>query len=349
MMTKVVTFGEIMLRLSPPGFLRFSQTNSFDIIYGGGESNVAVSLANYGVPVRFVTRIPENDIGQSAKMEMRKRGVETEFMIYGGDRLGIYFLETGAVSRGSKVVYDRAHSAMSEIQTGMIDWDKAFDGVEWFHWTGITPAISQSAADACLEAVKIAHEKGITISTDLNYRAKLWKYCDKSQRENIMTELTSYCDIILGNEEDAEMHFDIKPEGLTVQTQGKEVKAEAFLSVCKQMMKKFPKAKKVITTLRGSISASHNTWAGVMYDGTTMLKSPQYQITDIVDRVGGGDSFMGALIYGLIEFQNNDQKALNFAVAASCLKHTIKGDANLVTVDEVNKLVEGDSSGRVAR
>jgi|TARA_B110000914_G_scaffold5645_1_gene4752 2-dehydro-3-deoxygluconokinase len=349
MMTKVVTFGEIMLRLAPPGFLRFSQTNSFDIIYGGGESNVAISLANYGVPVRFVTRIPENDIGQSAKMEMRKRGVETEFMIYGGDRLGIYFLETGAVSRGSKVVYDRAHSAMSEIQTGMIDWDKAFDGVKWFHWTGITPAISQSAADACLEAVKIAHEKGITISTDLNYRAKLWKYCDNSQRENIMTELTSYCDIILGNEEDAEMHFDIKPEGLTVQTQGKEVKAEAFLSVCKQMMKKFPKAKKVITTLRGSISASHNTWAGVMYDGTTMLKSPQYQITDIVDRVGGGDSFMGALIYGLIEFQNNDQKALNFAVAASCLKHTIKGDANLVTVDEVNKLVEGDSSGRVAR
>lgn len=338
-----------MLRLAPPGFLRFSQTNTFDIIYGGGESNVAISLANYGVPVRFVTRIPENDIGQSAKMEMRKRGVETEFMIYGGDRLGIYFLETGAVSRGSKVIYDRANSAMSEIQTGMIDWDEAFDGVEWFHWTGITPAISQSAADVCLEAVKIAHEKGITISTDLNYRAKLWKYCDNSKRENIMTELTSYSDIILGNEEDAEMHFDIKPEGLTVQTDGKEVKAEAFLSVCKQMMKKFPKSKKVITTLRGSISASHNTWAGVMYDGTTMLKSTQYQITDIVDRVGGGDSFMGALIYGLIEFQNDDQKALNFAVAASCLKHTIKGDANLVTVDEVNKLVEGDSSGRVAR
>ena len=338
-----------MLRLAPPGFLRFSQTNTFDIVYGGGESNVAISLANYGVPVRFVTRIPENDIGQSAKMEMRKRGVETEFMIYGGDRLGIYFLETGAVSRGSKVIYDRANSAMSEIQTGMIDWDEAFDGVEWFHWTGITPAISQSAADVCLEAVKIAHEKGITISTDLNYRAKLWKYCDNSKRENIMTELTSYSDIILGNEEDAEMHFDIKPEGLTVQIEGKEVKAEAFLSVCKQMMKKFPKAKKVITNLRGSISASHNTWAGVMYDGTTMLKSTQYQITDIVDRVGGGDSFMGALIYGLIEFQNDDQKALNFAVAASCLKHTIKGDANLVTIDEVNKLVEGDSSGRVAR
>jgi 2-dehydro-3-deoxygluconokinase len=265
-MKKVVTFGEIMLRLAPPGFLRFSQTNSFDVIYGGGESNVAVSLANYGVPVRFVSRVPSNDIGECALMEMRKRGVETDFMLRGGDRLGIYFLETGAVSRGSKVVYDRAHSAMSEIEPGMVDWDKAFKGVEWFHWTGITPAISQSAADACLEAVKIASEKGITISTDLNYRAKLWKYCNDAHREKIMTELTSYCDIVLGNEEDAEMHFGIKPEGLTVQTQGHDVKAEAFLSVCKQMMEKFPKAKKVITTLRGSISASHNTWAGVLYD-----------------------------------------------------------------------------------
>src|SRR6056300_738493 len=348
-MKKVITFGEIMLRLAPPGYLRFSQSTSFDVVYGGGESNVAVSLANYGVPVEFVTRLPQNDLGDCAMMEMRKRGVETEFMIYGGDRLGIYFLETGAVSRGSKVVYDRAHSAMSEIQTGMIDWDKAFDGVEWFHWTGITPAISQSAADACLEAVKIAHKKGITISTDLNYRAKLWKYCDNSQRENIMTELTSYCDIILGNEEDAEMHFDIKPEGLTVQIQGKEVKAEAFLSVCKQMMKKFPKAKKVITTLRGSLSASHNTWAGVMYDGKTLFESPQYQITHIVDRVGGGDSFMDGLIYGLLKYPGDDQNALNFAVAASCLKHTIKGDANLVTVPEVEKLMGGDASGRVAR
>ena len=346
-MKKVVTFGEIMLRLAPPGFLRFSQTNSFDVIYGGGESNVAVSLANYGVPVEFITRLPKNDLGECAMMEMRKRGVGTSHIAWGGDRLGIYFLETGAVSRGSKVVYDRANSAMAEITTGMVDWDAVFEGVEWFHWTGITPAISQGAADACLEAVKAASERGITISTDLNYRKKLWNY--GGDREKIMTELTEYCDIILGNEEDAEMHFGIKPEGLDITTQGHDVKAEAFLSVCQQMMKKFPKAKKVITTLRGSISASHNTWAGVLYDGTTMYESPQYQITDIVDRVGGGDSFMGGLIYGLLKYPEDDQNALNFAVAASCLKHTIKGDANLATIDEVEKLMGGDASGRVAR
>ncbi|WP_338407091.1 sugar kinase [uncultured Flavobacterium sp.] len=346
-MKKVVTFGEIMLRLSPPGFLRFSQANNFDVVYGGGESNVAVSLANYGIPVEFVTRLPKNDIGQCAMMEMRKRGVGVDHIVYGGDRLGIYFLETGAVSRGSKVVYDRAHSSMANIQLGMIDWEKVFEGVKWFHWTGITPAISQSSADVCLEAVKAANKLGITISTDLNYRAKLWQY--GGNREAIMTELTSYCDIILGNEEDAEMHFGIKPEGLDITTQGHDVKAEAFLSVCQQTMEKFPKAKKVITTLRGSISASHNTWAGVLYDGKTMLQSPQYQITDIVDRVGGGDSFMGGLIYGLLTYPEDDQNALNFAVAASCLKHTIKGDANLVTVDEVQKLMDGDASGRVAR
>ena len=346
-MNKVVTFGEIMLRLSPPGFLRFSQTNSFDVVYGGGESNVAISLANYGVPVEFVTRLPKTDIGECALMEMRKRGVGTSHITYGGDRLGIYFLETGAVSRGSKVVYDRANSAMAEIESGMIDWDQVFDGASWFHWTGITPAISKSAADVCLEAVKIASDRGITISTDLNYRSKLWQY--GGNREAIMTELTSYCDIILGNEEDAEMQFGIKPEVLDITTQGHDIKAEAFLSVCKQMMKKFPRAKKVITTLRGSLSASHNTWAGVLYDGKNMYESTQYQITDIVDRVGGGDSFMGGLIYGLLHYPNQDQKALDFAVAASCLKHTIKGDANLVTIQEIEKLMNGDASGRVNR
>ena len=346
-MNKVVTFGEIMLRLSPPGFLRFSQTNSFDVVYGGGESNVAVSLANYGIPVEFITRLPKNDIGECAMMEMRKRGVGMQHVAYGGERLGIYFLETGAVSRGSKVVYDRDHSAMAEITPSMIDWESVFADAKWFHWTGITPAISKSAADTCLEAVKIASQKGIPISTDLNYRAKLWKYGENS--EKIMTELTSYCDVILGNEEDAEKHFGIKPEGLDVITGGHEVTADAFRSVCKQMMEKFPKAKKVITTLRGSISASHNTWAGILYDGKNTFQSPQYQITDIVDRVGGGDSFMGGLIYGLLTYPDDTQKALNFAVAASCLKHTIKGDANLVTTAEVEKLLSGDASGRVAR
>ena len=346
-MKKVVTFGEIMLRLSPAENLRFSQVNNFDVVYGGGESNVAVSLANYGVPVEFVTRLPKNDLGECALMGMRKRGVGTQHIAFGGDRLGIYFLETGAVSRGSQVVYDRAHSAIAEIESGMINWDSVFDGVEWFHWTGITPAISQGAADVCLEAVKAASAKGITISTDLNYRAKLWNY--GGDREAIMTELTSYCDVILGNEEDAEKHFGIHPEGLDVHKHGHEVKAASFKSVCEQMMNKFPGAKKVITTLRGSISASHNTWAGVLYDGKKMYETRQYQITHIVDRVGGGDSFMGGLIYGLLNYPENNQNALDFAVAASCLKHTIKGDANLVTVEEVEKLMGGDASGRVAR
>ena len=346
-MKKVVTFGEIMLRLAPPGYLRFSQANSFDANYGGGEANVAVSLANYGLPTEFVTRLPNNDIGHCALAEMRKHNVGTSHILKGGNRLGIYFLETGAVSRASKVVYDRSHSSMSEIKPGMVDWKEAFKDAQWFHWTGITPAISQSAADTCLEALKFANEMGITISTDLNYRAKLWNY--DGNRQEIMTKLTSYCDIILGNEEDAEMHFGIKPEGLDITTQGENLKAEVFLSVCQQMHAKFPRAKKIITTLRGSISASNNTWAGVLYDGSKMFKSIQYQITHIVDRVGGGDSFMGALIYGLIHYTNNDQKALDYAVAASCLKHTIKGDVNLVTIPEIEKLIGGDTSGRVSR
>lgn len=346
-MKKIVTFGEIMLRLSPPGFLRFSQANQFDVVYGGGESNVAVSLAQFGLPTDFVSRLPASDLGDCALMELRKRGVGTGHILRGGERLGIYFLETGAVSRGSQVIYDRAHSAMAEIKPGMVDWGAVFRDAQWFHWTGITPAISQGAADACLEAVQKARQMGLTVSTDLNYRAKLWKYGVSS--EAVMTELTSHCDIILGNEEDAEKHFGIKPEGLDITTQGEHVKAEAFLSVCRQMMEKFPRAKKVITTLRGSLSASHNSWAGVLYDGKTLFASPEYQITHIVDRVGGGDSFMGGLIYGLITWPGNDQKALDFAVAASCLKHTIVGDANLVSVSEVEKLMGGDASGRVVR
>ena len=346
-MKNLITFGEIMMRLATQGYLRFSQANSFDIIYGGGEANVAISLANFGIPVEFVTRLPNNDIGQSALMELRKHNVGTKYIIEGGERLGLYFLETGAVNRASKVIYDRSNSAMSQIEPGMVDWENIFKNAQWFHWTGITPAISKSAADACLEAIKIASEMGITISTDLNYREKLWKY--DGDREKIMTELTSYCDIILGNEEDAEKHFGIKPEAIDVNKNGDNVKAESFLSVCEQMLNKFPRAKKVITTLRGSISASHNVWSGILFDGKNMFKSKEYQITHIVDRVGGGDSFMAGLIYGLIHFPEDNQMALDYAVAASCLKHTIKGDANLVSIAEVKKLMSGDASGRVVR
>lgn len=341
---KVVTFGEIMLRLATPGYSRFSQSNIFEATYGGGEANVAVSLANYKLPVDFVTRLPENDIGEAAIMNLRKHGVGTGFINRGGDRVGIYFLEKGAVSRGSKVVYDRANSALSQIKPGMIDWDSVFDGVEWFHWTGITPAISEGAAAVCKEAIEKANQLGITVSTDLNYRKKLWKYGKKASE--VMPDLVKGCDVILGNEEDAEKVFGIKPEGVDV-TKG-NVEAAAYESVCKQLLAKFSKAKKAIITLRGSISASHNTWSGVLWNREELLTAPTYQITHIVDRVGGGDSFMGGLIYGLITYQD-DQKALEFAVAASCLKHTIEGDFNLVTVDEVEKLMSGDASGRVSR
>ncbi len=344
-MKKIVTFGEIMLRLATPSYQRFSQATSFEATFGGGEANVAVSLANYGLKADFVTRLPKNDIGTSAIMDLRKHNVLTDNIVLGGDRVGIYFLETGAVARASKVVYDRAHSAIADIQPGMIDWEKVFENTQWFHWTGITPAISEGAAKVCLEAIKVANSKGITVSTDLNYRKNLWKYGKKAS--DVMAELVEGCDVILGNEEDAEKVFGIKPEGVDV-TAG-HVEAEAYESVCKQLMKRFPRAKKVIITLRGSINANHNTWSGALFNGERLFIAPSYNITHIVDRVGGGDSFMGGLIYGLISYPSDDQKALNFAVAASCLKHTIHGDFNLVTVEEVENLMKGDGSGRVSR
>ncbi len=347
MKNKVVTFGEIMLRLATPGYLRFSQAKEFTATFGGGEANVAVSLANYGIPVSFVTRMPKNDIAQSCVMDLRKYGVDTSDIIYGGERLGIYFLETGAVARASKVVYDRAHSSIADIKPGMVNWEEVFEGAAYFHWTGITPALSQGAADACLEAIKVARKMGVMVSCDLNYRKNLWKYGKKASE--VMPALVEGCDVILGNEEDAEMVFGIKPEGFDVTATHGEVEAKAFESVCKQMMARFKNAKKVIITLRGSINANHNTWGGVLYNGKQLFESPRYDITHIVDRVGGGDSFMGGLIYGLLTYTEDDQKALNFAVAASCLKHTIYGDFNLATVDEVEKLMGGDASGRVSR
>jgi 2-dehydro-3-deoxygluconokinase len=281
----------------------------------------------------------------AAVMNLRKYNVGTEKIVFGGDRVGIYYLETGAVARASKVIYDRSHSAISDIQPGMIDWDSVLEDSHWFHWTGITPAISEGAAKVCLEGIKAANKKGITVSTDLNYRKNLWKYGKKASE--VMAELVEGCEIILGNEEDAEKVFGIKPEGVDI-SKG-HVEAEAYESVCKQMMKQFPRAKKVIITLRGSINANHNTWSGALYNGEKLFVAPTYDITHIVDRVGGGDSFMGGLIYGLISFPKDDQKALNFAVAASCLKHTIHGDFNLVTVEEVENLMKGDGSGRVSR
>jgi len=344
---KVVTFGEIMLRLATPGYLRFSQAKEFNATFGGGEANVAVSLANYGLETEFVTRLPKNDIAQSCIMDIRSHNVGTKEIIYGGDRVGIYFLETGAVARASKVVYDRANSSIATIEPGMINWKEVFKDAEWFHWTGITPALSQGAADACLEAIKVANEMGVTVSTDLNFRKNLWKY-GKTASE-VMPALVEGCDVILGNEEDCEKVFGVKPEGFDVADTKGEVNAAEFESVCTQMMKKFPRAKKVIVTLRGSINANHNTWGGVLYSDGSLKQSKRYDITHIVDRVGGGDSFMGGLIYGLISYPNNDQKALEFAVAASCLKHTIYGDYNLVTVAEVENLMGGDGSGRVSR
>jgi 2-dehydro-3-deoxygluconokinase len=344
-MNKVVTFGEVMLRLAAPGFERFGQSYMLNATFGGGEANVAVSLANYGLPVSFVTRLPKNEIAAACTNELRGLGVDISKIIYGGNRMGIYFLETGAVSRASKVIYDRANSSIADIKPGMIDWEMVFDGANWFHWTGITPAISQGAAEVCLEAIKVANTKGITVSTDLNFRKNLWKY-GKSAGE-VMPALVEGCDIVLGNEEDAAMALGIHPEGVDV-TSG-HVDAEAYRSVSQQIMAKFPRCKMVITTLRGSLSANHNTWSGVLYDGKDLYEAPTYQITHIVDRVGGGDSFMGGLIYGLLTYTNDPQKALNFAVAASCLKHTIYGDYNRVTVSEVEKLMGGDASGRVSR
>jgi len=344
-MKKIVTFGEIMLRLATPEYQRFSQATSLNATFGGGEANVAVSLANFGLKAEFVSRLPENDLAKACIMDLHKHEVSTQNMQFGGDRIGIYFLEAGAVARSSKVVYDRAHSSIAEIKPGTIKWEKVFENTQWFHWTGITPAISQSAADALKEAIEVANQMGITVSTDLNFRKNLWKY-GKTASE-VMPDLVAGCDVILGNEEDAEMVFGIKPEGVNVT--GGHIDAAAYQSVCAQLMERFPKAEKVIVTLRGSINANHNTWSGVLWDGKQLMKAPDYDITHIVDRVGGGDSFMGGLIYGLITYPGNDQKALDFAVAASCLKHTIHGDYNLVTVSEVENLMKGDGSGRVSR
>ncbi len=345
MTKKVVSFGEIMMRLSPPGFLRFGQAHSFDAIYGGGEANVAVSLVNYGVPVDYVTRLPNNDLGDACVQFLCQYGVGVEKIVRGGDRLGIYFLEVGAVQRSSKVIYDRANSAIATIKPGMLDWKAVFSDADWFHWTGITPAISESLAAVCLEGVRVAKQMGLTVSCDLNYRSKLWKWGKKPSE--VMPELVKYSDVAVGNEEDAGKVFGIRAPETDV-TSG-VVKAEKYKFVCEKLAERFPNLKSIAITLRGSISASHNTWSGVLWDEGNFYTAPVYDVTHIVDRVGGGDAFCGGLIYGLRTYGDDKQSVLNFAVAASCLKHSIFGDFNMVTVPEVEKLMGGDVSGRVSR
>ncbi len=339
---KVVTFGEIMLRLAPNGYLRFSQCgDQMQATYGGGEANVAVSLANYGIDASFVTKLPAHDIGQCAVNEVRKYGVETKHIARGGDRVGIYFLEKGASQRASNVIYDRANSSIWTAQPEDFDWDAIFEGATWFHFTGITPALNPTVAGICLEACKKAKEKGVKISCDLNFRKKLWT---SEEAGKCMSELTKYVDVCIANEEDADKVFGIKASGTDVE--GGALNHEGYIDVAKQLVERFG-CEKVAITLRTSISASENNWAGMLYDGKDACFSKEYNLK-IVDRVGGGDSFGGGLIYALLN-DYSTQDAIEFAVAASALKHSVEGDFNRVSVGEVKTLAGGDGSGRVQR
>ncbi|WP_224999016.1 sugar kinase [Cesiribacter sp. SM1] len=337
-MKKVVTFGEVMLRLSTPGYARVVQSTHFDATYGGGEANVAVSLAQFGVPAAHVTRFPDNELGKAATNLLKKWGVDTSHVLFGGDRIGIYFLETGASVRASKVIYDRSHSAFSGLEPAMIDWDQVFEGAGWFHWTGISPAISAGAAACCKAAIDAARQKGITVSADINYRKNLWQWGKSVQ--DVMPELITGCDLIVAGKGDAKDILNIKGNGASDE--------EVEISVARQIMDRFPNIRKIVNTSRGSVSATHNTLSGNLYDGERMLRTTTYDINPIVDRIGGGDAFIAGVIYGMLAYQN-DQKALDFGVAASVLKHTILEDANLATVEEVETLLAGNTSGRLVR
>lgn len=341
MSKKVITFGEIMLRLAPEGYYRFLQADSYCATYGGGEANVSVSLANYGLDSVFVTKLPEHEIGQAGVNSLRKYGVDISYIKRGGDRVGIYYLEKGASQRPSKVIYDRAGSSIATATTEDFNWDEIFADAEWFHFTGITPALGDNVADICLEACKAAKERNITISCDLNYRNKLWS---KEKAGKVMGELCKYVDVCIANEEDAADVFGIKAENTDV-TKG-EVNHEGYKAVAKQLSDKFSFSK-VAITLRESISANDNNWSAMLYDCNDFYFSKKYKM-HIVDRVGGGDSFGGGLIYACIQDMTS-QETIEFAVAASCLKHSVEGDFNMVTVDEVKKLAGGDASGRVQR
>ena len=340
-MSRVITFGELMLRLAPEGYYRFVQADTLGATFGGGEANVAVSLANYGVDAAFVSKLPKHEIGQAAVNSLRKYGVDTSLITRGGDRVGIYYLEKGASQRASKCIYDRAHSAIAEATSADFDWDKIFEGADWFHFTGITPALGANVAELCKEACKAAKAHGVKVSCDLNYRGKLWT---RAQARETMTELCKYVDVCIGNEEDAKDVFGIEAENTDIH--GGKLNYEGYKSVAKQLKDTFG-FEKVAITLRTSYSANDNDWAAMLYDGNEYYFSKKYSVR-IVDRVGGGDSFGAGLIYGFLSGKNC-QNALEFAVAASCLKHSIEGDYNMVSVDEVEKLAGGDGSGRVQR
>ena len=338
---KVVCFGELMLRLAPEGYLRFVQADSFGATYGGGEANVSVSLANYGLDAKFVTKLPTHEIGQAAVNSLRKFGVDTSDIVRGGSRVGIYFIEKGASQRPSKVIYDRAHSSISEAKREDFDWEKILDGADWFHFTGITPALGDNVAEITLDALKVAKAKGLTVSCDLNYRKKLWS---KQKAGEVMATLMPYVDVCIANEEDAGDVFGIHADATDITT-GKLSK-EGYISVAKELVDRFG-FKAVAITLRESLSAFDNNWAAMLYVDGEAIFSKKYAV-HIVDRVGGGDSFGAGLIYGMLN-KMSDKDALEFAVAASCLKHSVEGDYNLMSADEVKTLAGGDASGRVQR
>ena len=341
-MAKIITLGEIMLRLSPPGQDRFVQSELLRVIPGGGEANVAISCANYGHDAYFVTKLPKHEVGQMAVNSLRRYGVKDNYIVRGGDRVGLYYCETGASMRPSKVIYDRAHSAIAMANPSDFDFDAIMQGASWFHWSGITPALSDNAAEITRLACQAAKRHGVTISVDLNFRKKLWS---SEKAISVMRPLMQYVDVCIGNEEDAELCLGFKPDA---DVEAGNTNAEGYKTIFQQMAEEFH-FKYVVSTLRESFSATHNGWKAMLYDGIQFYQSKRYDINPIIDRVGGGDSFSAGLIHGMLKYPNNLANALEFAVAASALKHTINGDYNLVTEDEVLALVKGNANGRVQR
>lgn len=332
MSQKVVTFGEVMMRLSTPGFSRFTQSTSFNITYAGAEANVAVSVANFGIPSAHVTRFPDNDLGAAATQALRKYGVDTSGILYGDERMGVYFLENGAIHRASRIIYDRFDSAFAHIKKGSVNWDEILKDAAWFHYTGITPAISQGAADVCLEALQAARKNGVKISGDINYRRNLWQY-GKSAKD-IMPALIELTDVMIA--------------GITDMENCMGISGNSFEEACRQTMKQYPAVKKIATTERDSVSSSHNRISAVLFDGKKLLQSKSYDLTHIVDRVGAGDAFMAGLVYGMLS-KKDDQQALEFATAACAWKHTVDGDVNLASAAEIENLVKGENVGKLLR